>query len=346
MELKKGQIIYINSEKYKVINMINFSEKNWQWQEYEIVNEFNQHKWLEIEEDENKQLEYCLYDYYNAKIDTNLDEIYGKDFTKYKLYEKGKAIVIDYFGNADVDKFESCDYITYISEDQNTVISVENWNGEIETTIGRYILPDKIKITDQIEKNKNYNNVDTNFKTYKVTKYIIWIFFIILFLSPFLASLKGLFVNKSIEKYLNKNTSKYTYVTSITNNTNREKAKVYKSSFTSLDETVKDIIDGVPEGITKTSDIDKTTENDGIGLQTKNEYAYIYKETDGIYVQVSTKKYLNDSGTMYHSRHYHNYYRSYTNPISSTVYDNYAYSARQSSINSRTSSGGGTSAGK
>ena len=346
MELKKGQIIYINSEKYKVINMINFSEKNWQWQEYEIVNEFNQHKWLEIEEDENKQLEYCLYDYYNAKIDTNLDEIYGNDYTKYKLYEKGTAIVIDYFGNADVDKYESCDYITYISEDQNTVISVENWSGEIETTIGRYISPDKIKITDQIEQNTMYQNTETLLNINNVIRNVTIFLIVLTFLIPFIGLIKGLFVNKSIEKYINKNTSKYTYVTSITNNTNKEKAKVYKSSFISIDETVKDIIDGVPEGITKTSDIDKTTEDDGIGLQTKNEYAYIYKELDGIYVQISTKKYLNNSGTMYHSRHYHNYYRSYTNPISSTVYDNYVYSARQSSINSRTSSGGGTSAGK
>ena len=36
MKLKKGQVVYIQTEKYTVINMIEYKEDTWIWQEYEI----------------------------------------------------------------------------------------------------------------------------------------------------------------------------------------------------------------------------------------------------------------------------------------------------------------------
>lgn len=181
-------------------------------------------------------------------------------------------------------------------------------------------------------------------------KYGVWIsiFFLLIFAFPFLIGLlEGVFNNKTIDKYLSKNTSKYTYVTSVTNNSNDKKAKVYMAESTSLDETVKDIINGVPEGITEVIDDDTSTEKDGYALETKKEYAYIYKHDDGkVYIQVSKKEYVNDSGTTYHSSHNSYYHTSYRRRRRSTSYYSYASSARQSSINSRRYSGGGTSSGK
>lgn len=346
MNLKKGQILYINNEKYKVINMIDYEEDTWKWQEYEIESELHVHRWLNVENGENNQLEYWVYDNYNGVVNVNELEFFV-DGNKYELYEKGKATVVDYFGNADVDKYEVCDFTSYISQDKKTIISIENWSGEIEKSIGTYIPPESIRITEEIENIKNTVNMNNSVKKQKtITTIIVIIAFLPVFISILMPIFQNIFVNKSIEKYLEKQTSKYTYVTSVTNNTNNEKAKVYQSSFTTIDSTVKDIIDGVPEGITETTDSDTDTEEDGIGLQTNNEYAYVYEEDDKIYIQVSSKKYLNDSGTMYHSSHYHHYYRGYRYPVSSTIYNNYAYSARQKSVNSRTSTGGGTSSGK
>ena len=82
------------------------------------------------------------------------------------------------------------------------------------------------------------------------------------------------------------------------------------------------------------------------GLKTDKEYAYIYEENGEIFIQVSSREYINNSGTMYHSRHYHHYYNTYGSTRRSNTYSSYAYSARQKSVNSRTSSGGGTSSGK
>lgn len=345
MKLKKGQILYIDNIKYTIINMIEYKEDTWIWQEYEILDGHYKRKWLTIEEDENNQLEYYIYEEYYGSINMNEIEFIQGNNT-YELEEKGTATVTDYFGNVDVDKNESCEYYDYISQDRKTIISIEIWDGEKEQSIGTYIENYRVKITEQIDITEKQVNKNKNKKNIKLFVEIFVIGIIaISFLDEWI-DIFGTYTNKSISKYLSKQTTKYTYVTSITNNTNNKKAKVYKSSLSNIDTTVKDIIDGVPEGITETTDSNPNTEEDGIGLQTNKEYAYIYKENKEIYIQVSDKEYVTNSGTMYHSSHSHFYYNTYTSNRNSTVYSNYAYSARQNSINSRTSSGGGTSSGK
>lgn len=341
MKLKKGQVLYIDNQKYIVNNMIEFQEDTWIWQEYEIVSEKYSYRWLVVEEDENKQLEYSLYEKYSGMVDSNDIEIYVGDKI-YELYEKGKATVKNYFGNADVDKYETCEYYDYISKDKTDIVSVEKWEDETEKSIGYYLPKERIQITEEIEKNR-----DPIYTPNKKSGNIFSIIFLLLIFLPIIISIfSGLFVNKSIQKYLQKATDQYTYITSVTSNINNKKAKVYESSFSSIDLTVKNIIDGVPEGITETIDTDPNTDEDGIGLQTNSEYAYIYEENGKIYVQVSSKEYVKNSGSTYHARHYHHYYNSYNSTRKSTIYSNYASSARQKSINSRTSTGGGTSSGK
>lgn len=341
MKLQKGQTIYIKNQKYIVSNMIEFKEDTWVWQEYEIVSDTYLSKWLIVEENENKQLEYSLYETYKGEVDTNEIEFVVGD-KSYELYEKGRATVKNYFGNADVDKYETCEYYDYISKNKIDIISVEKWKDETEKSIGYYIKNEEIQIIEEIEKNKEPIYTPKNKNGSMISIIILLLFF----LPTIFLAFSGLFVNKSIQKYLEKATDSYTYVTSVTSNTNNQKAKVYEASFSSIDLTVKDIIDGVPEGITQTIDTDPNTDEDGIGLQTNNEYAYIYQENGKVFVQVSSKEYVKSSGSTYHSRHYYHYYNSYNSTQKSTIYSNYASSARQKSINSRTLTGGGTSSGK
>lgn len=345
MNLKKGQILNIKTGRYVVINMVEYKEDTWIWQEYEIkeVNSYK-HKWLSVEKDENNKEEYYLYDRYVGYVNINELEFQSENKT-YELYEKGIKTVNNYFGNTDVDKYEKCEYFDYKSKDGKSIISVEKWEDETEKSIGTKLDTTNIQVTSEIEKTEP-NNVKNNAKKARNSSIMIWVLMLaLLFFPSIISMISGLFVNKSMQKYLKKETSKYKYETSVTNNTNNEKAKVYESMLGSVDATVKDIINGVPEGITKASGDDKNAD-EGIGLQTKNEYAFIYKENQKIYIQVSSKKYLNNSGTMYHSNHYRYYHSYYSGTHSSSTYNNYAYSARQKSVNSRTSSGGGTSSGK
>ena len=308
------------------------------------MNHMGGHKWLSVEKDEKNESVYYLYEPFRGAIDTNEIEI-SYNVETYELYEKGTAVVQNYFGNADVDKYETCEYFDYISNSKK-VISIEKWEGETEKSIGNLIENNRIRITQEIDSKSKTVSYSSKNKGNKIAGIIILLIVALPFLASLIDLFSGLFVNKSMENYIEKETTKYTYVTSITNNVNNKKAKVYKSSLLDIDATVKDIIDGVPEGITDTIDSDPNTEEDGIGLQTEKEYAYIYEENNEIFVQVSSKEYVNNSGTTYHSGHYHHYYGTFRSTRNSDTYSNYAYSARQRSVNSRTSSGGGTSSGK
>ena len=65
------------------------------------------------------------------------------------------------------------------------------------------------------------------------------------------------------------------------------------------------------------------------------------------FVQVSKKKFVTSGTRAYRSRyHSRSFYRTYTTNSTNSDYDSYLSSARQQSINSRKSSGGGTSSGK
>lgn len=344
-KLKKWQIVYIEKVKYTVVNMIEYKEDTWIWQEYEIKHDAGAIRWLCVEKDENNKTEYSIYDKYYGDINEN-EISFSSQNTQYELYEKGTATVKDYFGNVDVDVGERCEYIDYISEDKSKVLSIEKWEEEIEKSEGRYIDSSKVRITNEIDTQKEEME-KINKKKGRIMSWIIYgIIFLPLIISVFSSLTSGLFVNKSIQKYIDKQ-KKYTYVTSITNNTNREKAKIYKSPYGDIDTTVKDIISGVPEGITDTIDTDPNTEEDGIGLKTKNEFAYIYLENGNVYVQVSNKNYANNNtGSTYHNRYHTYYYATYNSNRSSYTYSTYRNSARQQSVNARTSSGGGTSSGK
>lgn len=137
-KLKKWQVLYINNEKYIVINMIEYKEDTWMWQEYEIKNESNEHKWLCVEKDEYGKIQYSIYTPYFGSVNTDELSFFfnGKE---YELYEKGTAIVKNYFGNADVDRYEKCDYMDYITKDKTNIISIEKWEDEIEKSQGEYI---------------------------------------------------------------------------------------------------------------------------------------------------------------------------------------------------------------
>lgn len=341
--LKKGQVVYIRGEKNVVINMIEFKEDAWVWQEYEIVNQqTKKHTWLSVEhDDEDNSTEYYVYENYNYHIEEKRDEFVSNNKT-YKLYEEGTTYVKKYYGNADVDMGERCNYRDYICDYDKTIISVENWSGEREVTLGHKLETVDVRITEECENVGVSAGSTTSVKSVIIAVVSIAALCVVF---AFVGILEGISKN-SIQNYIKNNSSKYEYVTSVTSNENNKKAQVYLAKNFTMDETVKDIINGVPEGITKTKDVDSSTDEDGIGLETSREYAYIYKENGKVYVQVSEKKFVESSGTTYHSSRRNYYYRTYRTLNENSSYKSYASSARQSSINSRTSSGGGTSSGK
>lgn len=333
--LKYGQVISIKNEKYTVIGMIEFIEDTWIWQEYKIKNQKSEIKWLSVEKNEGKT-QYSLYtEKPFIRVSESIEFYFENE--KYSLFEQGNARVKRFFGNVDVDLFEKVEFKEYINAEKNKLISVENWSGEVEKSIGIYVDEADVTITQEINKSipKNYSKANI--------MGIVYIILIFVAFSGLIGVVGSISRGNVIAKFLEKS-SDFEYVTSVTNNENNKKAKVYKTNL-SIDEAVKKIIDAAPEDI---KEVKEDNETEGVGLLTRKEYAYVYiGEDNQVYVQVSKKSFMTEDTNSYHSRYRNRgYYRTYRRTSTSSNYSSYLNSARQQSINSRKSSGGGTSSGK
>lgn len=370
MRLGLGQVIFIDDMEYVVKGMIAFREDSWEWEEYKLVANNGWRQWLSIEMEDGRPV-YSLYmERYDILQDAGMQiEVDGEI---YEMEERGKATVIDYFGQVDVDRGECCTYTEYANGKKNRFVSYEAWDGELEKSAGVLLREEQIRITDEKRQlsaaeygwwnfddelvNRN-NRMVAPIRKLANNKQATLIGMLIVFILPqifagLLTVVDGLKSNH-IQSYL-ETSSDFAYVTSVTNPENNKKAKVYKTDLT-IEEAVKKIIDKVPEKIESVSEVAKKEGEEGddsVGLGTSKEYAYVYLSEEGAtYVQVSNKKYVTQNSDAYRSRYHrhHRYYRTYSmgnyGNINS-LYTNYLNSARQSSVNSRRSSGGGTSFGK
>lgn len=344
--IKRGQIIKIRNEEYIVDGMIEFSEDTWKWKEYKLTSSEGKTIWLCIEKEDNGKDIYSIYnENYSINNCKGITIKYNNE--EYELYEQGTSRVDNYFGKVDVDRYETCLYREYISKDKKKRISIEDWDGEIEKSYGEILQNHEVEITKNISDKQNNSYSDGRNRIKNKGKKIGWIYALIplLIIIPIFIGINN--SNNSVRKFLD-NSTKFTYETSVTNNQNNKKARVYKTDLT-VDEAVKEIIDGVPTKINKVTE-EKEESEDGIGLFTNSEYVYVYtSEVDTTYVQVSSKKYVTSNTRAYRHRGYYagnHYYKTYSSNNESSTYSSYLSSARQSSINSRTSSGGGLSSGK
>ncbi|MBQ7066982.1 MAG: DUF4178 domain-containing protein [Lachnospiraceae bacterium] len=358
MHLRQGQVIYVTGTEYTVCGMIAFKEDTWSWEEYKLKSNIGQTEWLSVEEDDGVLI-YSIYrERYDIPNSSSMNiMIDGENF---ELYEKGKATVTDYFGQVDVDRYERCAYTEYANATKDRFVSFESWDGEIEKSTGVLLRAEQVQITEEIRQVSSFGGSGFSFSGGEgsgsglgnsVSK-IVGIGILLIFLLPMMSTILNGLKSNQLSSYL-ENSSYFTYVTSVTNSTNNKKAKVYETTL-SIEEAVKMIIDGVPENIETVSEVAKEEGEEGdnsVGLSTSKEYAYVYLSEDGkTYVQVSSKSFVSQNQNPYRSRYRRNrYYRTYSMGSygnTNSSYTSYLNSARQSSVSSRTSSGGGTSYGK
>lgn len=378
MRLGLGQVVFVDDMEYVVRGMIAFREDSWEWEEYKLVADNGWCQWLSVEMEDGRP----VYSFYRDRFDVpqNPGMQVSVDGETYEMEERGKATVTDYFGQVDVDKWESFTYTEYANAEKNRFVSYENWDGEIEKSTGVLLTEEQVRITDEKKQvvssggsgSRNgflsgggygYSSGDYGYSAAgnrgsgsidgkKFAVVMIIAVCLVAALSDAFTAIGGLKTNH-IQSYL-ETSGYFTYVTSVTNSENNKKAKVYKTDLT-IEEAVKKIIDNVPEQIDTVSQVEKQEGEEGddsVGLGTSKEYAFVYLSEEGTtYVQVSNKNYVTQNSDAYRSRYgrRHRYSRtyflgSYGNTNSS--YTSYLNSARQSSVNSRRSSGGGTSYGK
>ena len=367
-----GDTIKADGSDYIVEGLIVFINEadNLKWTEYKIRQLSSRKvKWLSVDNDYE---EYAIYTQAGSKKGFSESEILSKGF---KEADFGKANVISFAGNVDVENGDWVRYREFEDISEENIISIEEWEDETEYSTGYYL--DENEITKVASANNNasygnknnFNNKESNgvFKRFLAFILILMLFPVVVFLVP------KIFINKDkIADYLS-SSGLFTYTTSITSDlNNNEKADVYSTAL-SVEEAAKSVIDCVNGDV---EDIQENAEDGTVGIMTKYEYCLVYTDTENqTLAQISQRSYVYSSTNnpyrstnttaRYFRRHYYtigyssdssrykkytsgydNYDDGYIDTDSNNKYKTYSNSVRQSSVNSRTSSGGGTSSGK
>ncbi len=367
--------IKADGDYYRVVGRITFqnSSDGKSWDEYRLIAENfnNEERWLSID---NAYNEYSL-----SKANPYANTM------GYHIVDRGMATVSAVMGDVDVEVGDRVSFEEYEDSEEEKIVSIEHWDDCTENSSGYYLDPwefgkdgENIPRTPLMSGSSGGGGV--------AAKGLITLIMIVIFLGSSCSSFLGGLIagSKKIESYLKKS-SAYVYTTSITGE-EKSSANVYEylsgssllqnySEADALMVVAQDIIDGVngnSESIQQNDESDDHT----VAILTKKEYCIIYRsEDDKILVQISPRKYAYTTDKEpYHSRrrtrrYYRRFYysrgyhydessfsssrSSYTGYSDGTIdYDSnnslnsYSNSVRQSSVNSRSSDGGGLSSGK
>ena len=354
MDIKVGTKLQIRDLECKVIGFIeyvNTKDRDKSWTEYRLSTNKGEF-WLSVDDE---------YGEYSMSFPAN--DIRGNIGAQWHRVDEGIEKVRSRGGDVDVDYGETASFYEFEDASEEKILSMEVWEDGTEYSYGYYIEKSEIVVTGYEQPAMD----GPKLKTFIMTCFIG--FWILCSVSGSLLNLAG--ANHSISKYLKKS-SVYTYVTSITGNKN-QKADVYEYTVNdTTDNVALNIINGI-EGDTQSITQKDDTSDDSIAILTKKEYCLIYHPEDDaqkVYVQVSKRKYnytsdnapykSSESNTKWYRSHYYttgysvdsghysrspSAYQTYSGDtihnVGNGYFDSYSGSVRQSSINSRRSSGGG-----
>lgn len=373
--LDVGNNIRLNGDEFTVDGYIVFKDSDGtKWIEYKLKAKGGfKVRWLSVDKVND---EYAVYSEEGYSTEFSEENIIANG---YKEVDNSSAKVVDYRGNVDVDLGEKVFYKEYEDSTEELLISVENWDGEQEFSKGYYIDKNNIEKLDSEFSNRYGISIFDDKNEYSRSN---WhgvnrgaIVGAALAIIVAVVALIGYVLNiedKSLSNYIKSNSS-FKYETSITSDLNSEKKADVYSSYGTVEYVSKSIIEGVNG---KIEDIQENTEDGTVVIMTKDEMALIYLSDDSItFIQVSSREYVYSSRNSvyrgssrtnsYYRRYYYNrgyskdksryknstsgysdYNGSTFTPNDSNRYKTYSDSIRQSSINTRSSSGGGISSGK
>ncbi len=381
MEFPVGSRIHADGDIYEVRGRIRFSNlaDNCVWDEYRLFSEeFQQERWLSVDETYGEyslsKMAWQVSTLGYHKVDEGTAEVTGVwgdadasvgdivNFTEYEDVTEEKIISVESWNG---EEENSTGY--YLDAHEFGPEQAGNpygggYNNYSSNGYGGYSSGSFTPSADGAK------------KTSKLITTVMTIFVLFTFVVPIATSLLGGGSSNRIRKNIEK-CPYFTYVTSVTGTGDSSNAQVYKSSQT-LDATAKWIISSI-DGDTQSVQQNTEDGDNSIAILTKKEYCLIYESEDNeVLVQVSSRKYAyaNDSQPYRSRNRTHRYYRRYyyssgyysdngkyskkfSSPYSSftdssistnssDTYSSYSSSVRQSSVKTRTSSGGGLSSGK
>ncbi len=140
--LQIGDIVQYMAEDWVVEGKLTYDEGGYSWFEY-MLQEGDRIRWLSVEEDDIVEVSWLQ--------PTDALEISGTppkqltfDGETYRRTGSGEA-TMNRVGNIRRFQFEQCRYYDYEGSGDK-VISVEEWDGEIEVTVGKTIRPSELTL--------------------------------------------------------------------------------------------------------------------------------------------------------------------------------------------------------
>ena len=357
MSYEVGRILNIKGIQGTVIGYITYANPKdgyKEWTEYRLSTSKGE-CWLSCDD---------VYKEYSVSWPAN--NVNGRIGPEWHKVDEGIQVVKASAGDVDVDYGERAEFVEYEDAAEDNTLSVEMWSDGAEYSKGYYVEKNDIFVMGY-KKPKKSSNCMSSIIMLMVFFAVVSFFIVIVNMSK---------PNKSISKYV-KNSSLYTYETSITGQ-EKQKADVYEF-YTSVktDYVAQDIINGI-EGYTQSVTQKDDQDDAEIAIVTDKEYCLVYHaedDADHVYVQVSSRKYnytsnnapyrCSDSDLRWYRSHYYSSsynsdsvtykntpsaYKMYDGDtihnIGNGYFDSYSSSIRQQSINRRNSSSGGISSGK
>lgn len=133
--LRPGDIVNIEGDDYEVQGAMYMNDEGWKWVEYKLKEGLSTY-WLSVEKDDDIEIILC------KKVITDFESAPKKlvyEDVEYFLDESSDAVVERVVGDISVPQGKWVDYWDYYDEEEEKAFFIEKWDGEIETSVGRYI---------------------------------------------------------------------------------------------------------------------------------------------------------------------------------------------------------------
>lgn len=141
-DLQIGDIVQHDGSDWVVEGQLIYDEKGFQWQEY-LLQDGDRRVWLSVEEDDWVDVQ-LLEPITNLEMSVNPPQDLTVDGRVYRCVGSGTAHM-SRKGKLNRPNAETCRYYDYDGPD-NKVLSVEDWDGDIEVSVGDRIKPKSLTI--------------------------------------------------------------------------------------------------------------------------------------------------------------------------------------------------------
>ncbi|ELK47301.1 UNVERIFIED_CONTAM: DUF4178 domain-containing protein [Halobacillus marinus] len=142
LNIQVGDIITYDLADYEVVGKITYRDGSYEWFSYQLL-EGDTTKWLAAEMDD--ELELGIYETVQMPVQMPYPKQLTHEGKTFYKDEEGEARVTGEGRSKNING-RTTRYAEYVSEDEETYLSLESWGSEVEASAGYDIEPYEIKI--------------------------------------------------------------------------------------------------------------------------------------------------------------------------------------------------------